>query len=97
MTNSLDDLASFDSASLPKVHTSGRRELRAANLQRGFVIHARPKTAADKQRALTTGAMIGTLPIRRLVPKLTKAERRAARQQAKASMKSALFAQESKS
>ena len=80
MTNPLDDLAQFNSAILPKVHTSGRRELRAANLQRGLVIHARPKTAADKQRALTTGGMIETLPIRRSEPKLTKAERRAARQ-----------------
>lgn len=54
---------------LPKPHTSGRREDRLALYQRGFTIHAKPRTPEDAVKAQTTGEMIGTLPIRRAEPK----------------------------
>ncbi len=70
--NPLDALAQFDPAQLPappRRHTSGRRELRAENLARGVTVHARPRTAADKEKAAIAGVSIATLPVRRAEPK----------------------------
>jgi hypothetical protein len=67
--NPLDDLQRFSQSSLPRQHTSGRRELRREDYARGLTIHAKPKSVDEKTRALVTGEMIATDPIRRAEPK----------------------------
>jgi len=64
--NRLDELASFTS---PKVHSSGRRELRNQLLSRPITIHAKPRSEADKARAMM-GELIDTDPIKRATPKV---------------------------
>jgi len=64
-TNPLDDLAAFDPATLTKHHSSGRRELRAAILARGIPITARARSVVEQERAILTGEMVPTLPVKR--------------------------------
>jgi len=64
-TNPLDDLAAFDPATLTKHHSSGRRELRAAILQRGIRITARARSVVEQERAMLKGEMVPTLPVKR--------------------------------
>ena len=68
--NPLDDLldGTFTSP-VPRLHSSGRREQRAQMHARGITIHAKAKTSADAERAMLTGEMIATLPIKRKEPK----------------------------
>jgi hypothetical protein len=74
-----------DSESYPRPRT-GRRELRAALLARGVIIHANPATEADRQAA-ARGELAATLPVRRKEPKrggLSKKEWKRARRAARA-------------
>lgn len=83
MTNSpLDDLLSQPTISQPRPHSSGRRESRAALLSRGITLRVRPATIAD-QLKMSRGEFVESLPIRRAVPKLSKAEKKAAKRERK--------------
>lgn len=75
MSNPLNPLHNLTEYEAPKEHSTGRRELRAERNAMGFVIHARPKSPEDAERAAATGQMIETLPIRRAQPKVSKKER----------------------
>lgn len=68
--NPLDDLldGTFKSPA-PRLHSSGRREQRAQMRARGVTIHAKAKTPQEAERAVLTGAMIETLPVKRKEPK----------------------------
>jgi hypothetical protein len=97
MNNPLDDLASFDSASLPHAHSSGRRELRSSILARGINIIARARTEVERLKAAVKGEMISTLPVKRKSPKRPagmsarqwKKQKKAAHRAAKATVESA--------
>lgn len=87
--NPLDDIlnGTFKSPA-PRLHSSGRREQRASMRARGITIHAKAKTPAEAERAMLTGAMIGTLPIKRKEPKyggLTRKQYKKLRRQSRES------------
>lgn len=96
--NPLDNLTNYEQPLATRAHTSGRRELRSSLLSRPITIHAHPRSQQEASKATLTGEMVGTLPIRRAVPKrggMTKKEwkskeQREARQAARARMTVAL-------
>ena len=79
--NPLDDLSRYvppASPLLPKLHSSGRRELRQEKYSKGITIHHRAPTTESAEKAMVKGqAGEVTLPIKRKIPKregMTKKE-----------------------